>query len=269
MARKIKRRKGSAVYEPDWFIKGVSETTEYIRDNYVTLVVAVAAILVALLALYLVSASASAKKSRSSDMFSRAMAAMNGQVLDPANLQTQIGKDVFETETKKYEEAVKRLKEIQDVFPKSVEARLVSLQLGTAYLRLGEYDKAISELEASRALLAGQKDFIEMAELNIAKAYIGKDKPDEAIPRLKKLSNNEGGLLRGQATFLLAHALEKSGNLDQALKSYQKLDEEFSAVSFAQNVSLKIAILKRKLGITDEDAETEPETEKKATDEEQ
>lgn len=113
---------------------------------------------------------------------------------------------------------------------------------GICYLNLGEFDKAIAELESFDA---GDEMITSMAIAAIGDAYVEKGNVKDAISYFKKASERKTNeFLTPVFLMKLGLAYENLGQKDEAIKTYETIKTEFPKSNEARKIEKYITRLK-------------------------
>ena len=129
--------------------------------------------------------------------------------------------------------------ELEKLGGKGKYARVSSISLATYWIEQGQVDKA-------QAALAGitdeTKDFLHYQALDLsAQIAILKGEYDKAIDIVTKIeAEKPKEYLLDAVLFRHAEALEKKGDIPEALKLYKRLQEEYAQSYFGYDASLKV-----------------------------
>lgn len=136
-----------------------------------------------------------------------------------------------------------RLKKAIELYEESVDvkATLTALyNLGNAYYKLGDYDKAIKQYEVIIDKFGGNKEMVPLVYQKIGASYIRAGSNDKAFGALEKLAKVKGGIFRDTSLVLEARYLESAGDTEKSLEKYLELAAEFPDSVWSGEAASKI-----------------------------
>jgi len=118
-------------------------------------------------------------------------------------------------------------------------SRVAYISLATYWIEKGGFDKA---QEALKKIQDGAKDFFYYQAQDLtAQIAVLKGDYDRAIAVLKKIEDEKPkDYLLDAVLFRHAEALEKKGDIQEALKLYKKLQAEYAQSYYGYDASLKV-----------------------------
>jgi predicted negative regulator of RcsB-dependent stress response len=118
-------------------------------------------------------------------------------------------------------------------------ARVAYVSLATYWIEQGEFDKAQADLDRIRD---GTRDFFYYQARDLeAMVAVFKGNYDRAIDILKKIEEEKPeDYLLDAVYFHHAEALEKKGNLPEALALYKKIQDEYGQGYYGYDASLRV-----------------------------
>ena len=127
-----------------------------------------------------------------------------------------------------YEQALEHYQKVIDNYTDSKMAEDSHFYIGWAYEKLRQYDKAILQLEEAIEKYPRNEN-TPNSQFYVAQLYDVKNDTDGAISAYRKVADNQtfDYDTRMAAQYRVGHIFEKDGNMNGAIKEYQKLLKDF------------------------------------------
>lgn len=181
---------------------------------------------------------------------------------DPLPEEAPEPKHQFETEQQRDQQAAQAFQELADEYRGARIGLYARYYLALTYSRMGDYEKAESELKALAADTV-EPELTSLALNHLAYVSQLQGKTQQAIETWRKmLETSNSNFPRDGILLNLAKAYEEDGEKEKALEHYRKLSAEFPQSPNSREVNSQIELLEAQLAA----AESAPQAEKPETD---
>jgi tetratricopeptide (TPR) repeat protein len=138
-----------------------------------------------------------------------------------------------------------KIAELEELAGRGKYSRMAYLQLGIYWFEQGDFEKALAQLNN---IPANKKDLLYYQAQDLAaQIYAEQEKYDEAIKVYEKIEEEKPkDYALDTVMFRKAEALEEKGDTEQALALYKKIQDNFPQTHFGRDASQKITQLEEK-----------------------
>ncbi len=150
-----------------------------------------------------------------------------------------------------YQKALRKFNELIATQPKSDLILQTRLWIGKTQMQLKDYDKALATLEAVRTDAAKQEedDVVSASYIEEIKYKISQQDQSGAIDLLNKfLEVSSNGEVNAEAVLELGHLYDETGDVRNAIKSYQKVDDYSPTYDIKYRTQVELGIAYREAG---------------------
>lgn len=167
------------------------------------------------------------------------------QVINAQNLKKQnVILDQIRKLSSEVADKPENLQALENLAGNGKFSRIAYLELAKYWFEREDYAKAKSYLEN----ITGKKDiFYYQAEDLLAQVFINQNDYDQAIEIYKSIENeNPENYVLDAVLFHLAEALEKKGEIEEALALYERIKEKYPQTYYGYDATAKVTELEQK-----------------------
>lgn len=218
----------------DRFAEATAETVHWAVAHRKTLIIIVAAVLVALIGGLAGWSYQQRKNSQASLEMGKAMRVYEAPLASD-NQPVPPGTKTYPSGAERAKAAMAEFQRIRDSFPRTRQAEIAHYMVGITALEAGDTQRAESELKS----VAGSRnnDLSALAKMALAAQYRSSKREQEAIALYKQLAEKPANSVpKATAQLELAATYEQTNNKAEAVKIYEeirKVDEKSAAAQLA------------------------------------
>ncbi len=209
---------------PDWFQAKAAGTATWVAQNQKRIVAGVIAALTVLAVALGASAWQEDRRDKAGALLYRTLEAVDGEI--SSTPLPEAGRRVFASSADKDRAIIAAAAEVLRTYPSTAAARTAALAAGDAHLRLAEWDAAIESYQRYLAS-APRDDSLRFAALEgLAQAHEGKGDLEQAVRDYQRLAE-ETPVHKDRAALERARVLAKAGKGDEAKAILKRFPEDF------------------------------------------
>ncbi len=153
--------------------------------------------------------------------------------------------EVYFTQWKTYENAIRECRRLIERYPGTPEARDARLRIGKCFYMLNDFEKGISELE-NFIKTYGEGADVTVADFMTGLCLMGANRNDEALVRFQRfVANNPGHEYAVRAQYLVASLYVAKKDYANALTEYEQLTKKYTGSYFQDKAEKAIADIKQ------------------------
>lgn len=231
--------------EPDAFMKVGAEARDWLQTRWKYVAIVSAVVLLGGAGVALASYFSGRGEEQASRQFGEAVKVLSRPVNEGAEQAPPDAKEPpFKSEQEKQEAVRKAFEDFRNEHKGTQAASTAALPLADAYLKLGNYDKAI---EAAKEFLKGtpkDEPLRASAEEKLGYAHEGKNEYDLAAAAFQDMAKeNKSEFLSGMGEYHAARMLILQGKKDEAAKQLSDLSTSHPGTAAARMAADRLAVL--------------------------
>jgi len=229
--KRITRRQ---IKQPDEFISTTEHVLLFVRDHLKKIVVGVGIIVVIVAAYVLFRVWEARRENEASQRLNVAMEAVE-----------LVNSPYREGSPADYKNALAKMEEIVNAFPKTSSGTFALLYKGNIHLKLGEFDEAIKAYDTFLSRSGSEKLYNLLALEGVGYAYEGKKDYGKAIEAYQRIIAMDQGFQGREARLQMGYCYEKLGKNKEAVENYRAYLEGTQKSSMTHLVLRKISLLEK------------------------
>jgi len=229
--KRITRRQ---IKQPDEFISTTEHVLLFVRDHLKKIVVGVGIIVVIVAAYVLFRVWEARRENEASQRLNVAMEAVE-----------LVNSPYREGSPADYKNALAKMEEIVNAFPKTSSGTFALLYKGNIHLKLGEFDEAIKAYDTFLSRSGSEKLYNLLALEGVGYAYEGKKDYGKAIEAYQRIIAMDQGFQAREARLQMGYCYEKLGKNKEAVENYRAYLEGTQKSSMTHLVLRKISLLEK------------------------
>jgi len=229
--KRITRRQ---IKQPDEFISTTEHVLLFVRDHLKKIVVGVGIIVVIVAAYVLFRVWEARRENEASQRLNVAMEAVE-----------LVNSPYREGSPADYKNALAKMEEIVNAFPKTSSGTFALLYKGNIHLKLGEFDEAIKAYDTFLSRSGSEKLYNLLALEGVGYAYEGKKDYGKAIEAYQRIVAMDQGFQAREARLQMGYCYEKLGKNKEAVENYRAYLEGTQKSSMTHLVLRKISLLEK------------------------
>ncbi|MGM0454389.1 MAG: tetratricopeptide repeat protein [Thermodesulfobacteriota bacterium] len=140
-----------------------------------------------------------------------------------------------------YEALKKKFKTVMDQYGFTDAGEMARVQYASICYESGEYEKAVEAYETALDEFGGNPQFNDMIVTGLAYAYQATGDYDNAVKYFEKVAEDESAVTRDQALFNLGQLYGRLGKTEQSRKTYEKIVSEFPDSIYVEPAKMELA----------------------------
>lgn len=231
--------------QPDTFQSRGEQILQHFIDNRKRYLLGLAALVVLIAAIWGVRYFFSQRDAEMSQRFGEALEVYLAPVVKDKTQKPEGADVTFDTDEHKYMAAMEKFKAVAEKYKGNNVGTFATFYLANCHFKMKQNDKA-RDLYDQFLKAADGKIFADLrfvAESNIAQSYDQEGQLGKAAEIYQKLYENEKGLFRDQALFLLAEMAQRQGKKDEAVKKYNELLDKFQDTDLKPQAEKMLTLL--------------------------
>jgi tetratricopeptide (TPR) repeat protein len=216
------KKKTKALMQPEDEIRSIAHNvSDYYQVYRKQFNLAVAMIVLAITVTLIYSFVGSTNEKKAGQMLSAAYDAYDPGGGAPAN----------------YPQALKQFQDIVKQYGGTVNGAIAQFLTGNTYARMGQPEAALKEFEAFIRKYSSEKFLLGLVYQRIGYTYLAMGKQDDAVKAFAQAESVAG---TGPATLELARLYERTGKIQESLKSYKDISNNLPTTAWATEARRKI-----------------------------
>jgi len=136
-----------------------------------------------------------------------------------------------------YPQALKRFQDTVSQYGGTLNGAIAQFYAGNTYVQMGQLEAAIKEYETFTKNYSGEKFLLGLVYQRIGYTYLAMGKQDEAVKAFAQAESIAG---TGPATLELARIYDRTGKIQEALKSYKDITNNLPSSAWAMEARAKL-----------------------------
>jgi tetratricopeptide (TPR) repeat protein len=231
------------IKSPDQFIATTTKIYNFVKpyfqkyNNHITIGLIV--IIGIFVGAYFLREYKAKKNTHASAILSEAIEIYNSEI----NPDLKDNNKKFTSKDEKFNEAIKKLKEVINKYPKTEASNYSYLFLGNSYYELEKYDDAINHYKIFHDRIKKNSDIKLLALDSLGHSYEAKGDIDNAIDYYSKILKIKNNYLSDVTYYNLGRCYEIKSDTQKSKEYYDKLKKEFPESRYTSLIANKLNTL--------------------------